>query len=155
MARVVIATGVDKGDPFKGFKPGKLTAVLDEYAGKALKRLNDHGREYTGGIDPKITKPSNEERLIATEDQRAFFVNEGTRDHYIAPRSGGLLAFQSNYSDKTLAGVIPSRPGGASGEFVYSAGHFVSGIEPRDVEELIAKALEKDFIREITKAAGA
>lgn len=154
MARVVIATGVDGGDPFKNFKAGKITDVLDQFAKRAKAEFARHGKEFTNGISEQIYKISDEEREIGTNDNRVLWTSDGTKPHVIMPRSGSVLAFQENYVNKTTVNTIPSIPGGPQGNTVFSAGHRVEGIEAGNLDKAIAREIEGDFVKAIIKAAG-
>ena len=153
MVRIVVAEGFGK-NPFAKFSQAKITAVLDKYAEEARKRFVDHGRYFTGGINPRIERPDKETRIVGSDDQRVIWTSLGTRDHYIAPRNGTRLAFSANYAAKTAPSVIPSRPGGPYGPTVYSTGHVVSGIEPRNVHILIAAEVGPRFVAEIRRVSG-
>lgn len=138
-------------NPLKKVTAATAGAVLEIYAEKAKARFADHGREYTNGIGEKIERQGRDSRVIGSEDQRAIWVNLGTEDHYIAPRNGTHLAWQTDYRTKTRVGVIPSRPGGRSGPFAFSTGHMVSGIEARESHVLIGEEIGPDFIRVLAK----
>ncbi len=154
MAKMVIATGVDKGDPFKNFKPGRIEGVLDQFAKRAKDEFARHGKEYTNGISEQIHKIDDETREIGTNDLRVLWTSDGTKPHVITPRSGSVLAFQENYVNKTTVNTIPSIPGGPQGNTVFSAGHRVEGIEAGNLDKAIAKEIEDDFVKAIIKAAG-
>lgn len=81
------------------------------------------------------------------------WLDEGTRRHYVAPRRrGGVLAFQPAYEAKTVPGLVGSGPGGASGPFAFSRGHWVSGIPARKWTQKIAQAARRDYSRKIENA---
>lgn len=74
------------------------------------------------------------------------YLNEGTSGHYVYPR-GRALRFQGNYRSKTRPGRLSSGAGGGSGNYVYSKGHYVSGIEPREWTSVIAEKWTPEFRR--------
>lgn len=75
------------------------------------------------------------------------YLNDGTSGHYVYPRSARALRFRSHYRSKTRPGRLASGAGGASGDYAYSKGHYVSGIEARDWTGLIADKWSPEFKR--------
>ena len=61
--------------------------------------------------------------LVGTDDAVYGYVDAGTRAHIITPKRAKRLRFQwggpGSYRPKTVAGVIGSTTGGASGPLVY------------------------------------
>lgn len=98
------------------------------------------------------TKNNAIEGEESTDNDIYRFVSAGTKRHYVAPRRARVLAFQPNYKSKSVAGTIPSRSGGASGNTVFSKGHYVSGIKAREYPKQIAKKRMKDFVKIMTNA---
>ena len=99
-------------------------------------------------FDKKVrTKGSAIEGEESTDNDIYRFVSAGTKRHYVAPRRAKVLAFKPNYKSKSVVGTVPSRSGGASGNTVFSRGHFVNGIKAREYPTQIAKKRMKDFIK--------
>lgn len=86
-----------------------------------------------------------------------IWVDKGTRRHWVAPRRGGVLAFKQYYAPRTRPGGGYGGPGRAFGPTVFSRGHEVSGIEPREFTKAAAEAavpLLSDAVREAIREAG-
>jgi hypothetical protein len=98
------------------------------------------------------TKNNAIEGEEGTDNDIYRFVSAGTKRHYVAPRRAKVLAFKPNYKTKSVAGTIPSRSGGASGNMAFSKGHYVSGIKAREYPKQIAKKRMKDFVKIMTDA---
>jgi hypothetical protein len=87
-----------------------------------------------------------------TDNDIYSMLNEGTRAHFVGPRNVSALRFRGTYTAKTIPGVLSSKGGGASGEYGFSKGHWVSGIKPRDWDLVEAKNLEKKLPARVEKA---
>lgn len=70
-------------------------------------------------------------------------LNQGTRGHRVEPKNKKALRFRSRYKAKTAPGLVGSGPGGGSGKFVFSKGHWVKGIKARRWDKAIAKEAKK------------
>ncbi|MFA5166645.1 MAG: hypothetical protein WC449_05170 [Candidatus Paceibacterota bacterium] len=89
---------------------------------------------------------------VLTGSKKYSYVNDGTKAHYIAPVRSRFLRFKSGYTPKTQPGNIMSRNGGSSGNYVYSKGHWVKGIQARRFDKEIKNLREKDFLTIMEKA---
>lgn len=79
------------------------------------------------------------EILVGTDDPIYRYVNEGTKEHIILPKKATRLRFKGTYTAKTQPGVIDARPGGSSGEDVFSMGVIHPGNKARNFDDAIAK----------------
>lgn len=86
-----------------------------------------------------IMKKSYKEFHVYTGSDVYFWLNDGTKRHWVAPRKASALAFQGGYSAKSMVRAIASRAGGPHGSFGFSKGHYVDGIDARKWDEEIAK----------------
>lgn len=75
---------------------------------------------------------------IYTEDKVMHWLDEGTRRHWVGPVNASALKFQANYKAKTSPNSLASYQGGASGPYVFSKGHWVSGIVSRNYSKNLA-----------------
>jgi len=89
---------------------------------------------------------------VDTDDEIYTFVHEGTKPHVIRPKAGKRLRFQGTYTAKTAPGVIQSRQGGASGEFIYSAGVNHPGTKARNFTKAIFNKWKPFFERQMERA---
>jgi hypothetical protein len=128
-----------------------IRKALDRAAEQAERDFASHGRHYSGGLDVDTTEIRDGVE-ITTDDDRFAYVALGTPPHTITARSGGGLAFPSGpYQAKTTPGVIPSRPGGRSGDFVVRQSVQHHGIEARETHIEIADAAGEVLLGEIAK----
>lgn len=97
--------------------------------------------------------PRSVDVLVDTDDEIYRYVNDGTVDHFVAPKKkGGVLAFPAVYAAKSTPGVPVSRTGGSSGPMVFSRGHMVSGIKARNFDQVIKKEWVSKYKRAMEKA---
>lgn len=126
----------------------KLIDGMDRYTKLVLKEFQETTQTWNG-------KPSFD-RLVTTSGFRVIgevstsnkiyrYVSNGTKRHFVGPRNSTRLRFRSQYTAKSAPGRIPSRSGGPSGNFVFSRGHYVSGIEARKFDAQIKKDTEQRF----------
>lgn len=91
--------------------------------------------------------------VVDTDDQIYTYVHDGTKPHVIKPKKpGGKLRFQGTYTAKTVPGVIQSRPGGASGEVLYSATVNHPGTKARNFSKPILKKWKPFLGRQLQRA---
>ncbi|MEZ4678868.1 MAG: hypothetical protein R2932_32090 [Caldilineaceae bacterium] len=130
----------------------RINDALSSAAQRAQAQLDRHTAYYTGGVQSTIEREPFAVELVST-DMRLVYNNSGTRPHTIRARSSAGLAFQPNYAAKTQPGVIPSRPGGTSGNFVYGVQQVEHpGTDPRNIDEAIIAAIKDQFISDMRKA---
>lgn len=86
---------------------------------------------------------------VSTDDNQYRWVNDGTKPHGIASNSGKRLAFPSEFTPKTMPGVIGSETGYHGGDViqVYQVWH--PGNEARKFDKAIAAKWRKDFRKEM------
>lgn len=115
----------------------QIQKALDAAVKPIEARFLRHVRYYDSG--PKITKQkvSDAERVIGTESDDVHRVDVGVRAHRITA-TGRALAFRSNYAPKTAVNAIDSRPGGASGDLIFTNEVDHPGFPARNVDETIA-----------------
>ena len=82
---------------------------------------------------------------VKTDNEIYRYVSNGTKRHFVAPRRARALRFRTGYTAKSSPSRISSRNGGASGNFAFSKGHFVSGIKARKFDKQIKDFREKKF----------
>ena len=111
-------------------------------------------RRQPGGIDHYLHKRSKYEHgdtvtmQMGTEDQIYKFVDKGTQQHYIFPRSpGGRLAFQwagpGSYRAATRPGVLGSRQHGPTGPTVFRRYVLHPGTEARRFSDTIQEKYDR------------
>ena len=92
-----------------------------------------------------IESPTPYRRIIGTESDIYRYVSRGTRPHFIRPRRGKRLRFQTGYSAKTTPRVLGSTGGVASGPTVFSRGVRHPGTEAREFEETVTAKWERQL----------
>ena len=149
---------------FKAIKPKKLNdremrkVYLDairDFGDEMVKEF--HKTTATWEHKPKFEKLFQLSQgqagvFVGTDDEIYGYVNDGTKDHWVEPVNASALAFNALYSAKTSPGRIGSSPGGPMGPVVFSKGHEVSGIEPRNFDEDIQKQMQPRFKRKMEQA---
>jgi hypothetical protein len=126
----------------------KLIEGMDRYTKLVLKEFQE--TVQTWREKPSFTRlvTTSGNKIIgevSTTNKIYVFVSGGTKGHRV-PKSGfANLRFRSQYTAKTSPGRIPSGSGGASGNYVYSRGHFVKGIKARKFDKQIMDDTEKRF----------
>ena len=101
------------------------------------------------------TVSSNARQILGevfTTNKIYGYVSNGTKGHFVAPRNKRALAFKSQYKAKSSPSRIPSKAGGASGNTVFSKGHFVRGIDAREFPKQIKDDTESRFERFMSNA---
>jgi hypothetical protein len=84
--------------------------------------------------------------------EKWVWLDEGTKDHFVRPVRAKALRFRNVYRAKTSPGVLGSSGGGSSGDFVFSQGHKVSGIEPRGWTQIAAKRFQPVLEKALDRA---
>ena len=126
----------------------KLVDGMDRYTKLVLKEFQETTQTWDNkpSFDRLVT--TNGFKVVgevSTSNKIYRYVSNGTRRHFVAPRRANALRFRSQYTAKSAPGRIPSRSGGASGNFVFSRGHYVNGIEARKFDTQIKKDTEQRF----------
>ena len=97
--------------------------------------------------------PKSADFLIGTDDEIYGYVDQGTRPHVILPtKPGGVLAFQSKFSPKTVPNVLGSRSGRSGGNTVFSRGVIHPGTEPRNFSKMIKRIWTPIYKKRIEQA---
>jgi hypothetical protein len=122
-----------------------LDAAFDKGIKRVQESFKQHGSTYSGGLTVEVERKADE-ALIASADERFRWVALGTKPHIITARSGGSLAFQPNYTAKTVPNTIPSRAGGSSGGFVYAQSVAHPGVDARETQVAMASDVAPIFI---------
>jgi len=153
----------------KGIKPKTMNEavmrkmLLDEMRDSADEMLKDfHATTSTWDHKPEFEKlfqlsGGTVAIIVGTDDEIYGYVSNGTKRHWVGPKGKGrggadALKFMSIYTPKTSPGSMSAGPGGGSGEFWFSKGHYVSGIKARRFDEHIQKLWVKKFKTRIEKA---
>lgn len=86
------------------------------------------------------------EARVWTDDPRFRWLDEGTRPHVIRPkREGGVLVFPSQFTPKTSPQRLESRPGGSSGELVFTKVVHHPGTKARNYSRQLRLLLDNRF----------
>ena len=126
----------------------KLIEGMDRYTKLVLKEFQETTQTWSNkpSFDRLVT--TNGFRIVgevSTGNKIYRYVSSGTKRHFVGPRNATRLRFRNQYTAKSDPGRIPSRSGGASGNFVFSRGHYVNGIEARKFDTQIKKDTEQRF----------
>lgn len=145
-----------KPKPFKVAEFMKTVTAEAQDIGEGMKRHYEATVE-TWTRKPKFTLTVKVTRekitiLVTTKDKIYEYVSLGTKRHWVGPKNKRALKFQAGYSPKTRRGLVGSVPGGASGDFVFSSGHYVGGIKAREFDKSIAKVWRRAFAKRMQGA---
>lgn len=78
-------------------------------------------RTWTNKPEFTIDTPSEDRRVVGTDDKIYDFVDKGTKPHIIRPRRGKVLTWMGTaYRAKTSPGQIKSVKGGNNNSIVYT-----------------------------------
>lgn len=150
---------------FKTIKPAKLLATAfttDMRA--ALKRVGTTAKAdfdrttRTWNNRPTFAKDFSESATemkveVYTDSQVYFWVNDGTSQHRIFPRSiNGLLYYRGRFKSKTIPRRISSRSGGKYGDYVYRSSVMHPGFAAREFDIVIAEKTQDNLIVKINQA---
>lgn len=86
-----------------------------------------------------IEAPSDDERIVGTNDTIYGYVEEGTRPHVITAKAGGVLAFGPGAKAKTKPRVIGSGGGSKGGATVFRPRVQHPGTDAREFSVVIAE----------------
>ena len=149
---------------FKEIKPKTLDidGIVDALVKAAEQAADDIEKDFqytvmTWNHQPKFEKLVSVDSdgiavIVGTDDEIYGYVNDGTKDHYVAPVHAKALRFRPIYVAKTSPGSMVAKRGGSSGDYVYSRGHMVSGIKARKFDKRIEKEWNKKYKRRMEKA---
>lgn len=91
--------------------------------------------------------------FVYYQNQIMQWVDEGTRGPYvIVARNSRVLAFQPNYTRKTVPNTAESRPGGASGDTVFRPYVVHPGIEAANITKELARHWRVIFPKRMREA---
>jgi len=136
------------GDGLDLFNSGraskKIREKFTELAEQAVKEFEKTTAGWNHDVDFKI-RGSVKETNVYTDDKVYLYLNNGTRAHIVSPSGfGGVMQFKTGYTPKTSVGSLNSNSGGGgTGDFAYSKGHVVSGVEARHFDKAVAEELGK------------
>lgn len=145
-------------------KAFKSDAFVKEVTREATKAKDGMHNDYKKGVSSWTTKvdfnaelivnPSGGVSITVDVDNEIYtFVHDGTKAHTIKPKKpGGKLRFQGTYTAKTTPGIIQSKSGGPSGEFVYRNIVQHPGTKGRNFTKLIMKKWKPFFQRSMKRA---
>lgn len=159
--------GIDPIKPRKGLFDYKVYEREIKEAGKdvaetVVKQLEraTNAWEHKPDFDTRMTVVAGGIAFdvfpVGPNKQIFIWVDNGTRRHWVAPVKAGALAFQ-RYRPHTRPGGGYGGYGSSYGPVMFSKGHYVSGIEPREFTRLAADAAAKplsDAVRDAIREAG-
>jgi hypothetical protein len=150
---------------FKAIEPKKFKIDAFEEELRQAAKVVEQGilKDYKAGVRDWDTKVDfNAETAINpnggisiaidTDNEIYTYVHEGTGPHDIRPRNVRQLRFQNTYTAKTIPGVIQSRRGGPSGDFVFSGRVRHPGFPGRFFSKPIKAKWGPFFQRQIDRA---
>ena len=113
--------------------------------------------DHTGRITIRATSDYEAEKEDGTKFDVSKAMEEGTTRHWVGPKKpGGVLAWPSAgpFSGAARA-IFSKRASNTIGKFLFSKGHYVSGIKEerivRDTCRLLAPVLQREFDKESLK----
>ena len=114
--------------------------------------------DHTGRITIRATSDYEAEKEDGTKFDVAKAREEGTTRHWVGPKKpGGVLAWPSAgpFSGRSRVAIFAKRFSNTAGKFLFSKGHYVSGIKEerivRDTCRLLAPVLQREFDKESLK----
>lgn len=91
---------------------------------------------------------------IYVQSEVVYMLDKGTKDHYVRPKKSKRLAWQTQFTQKTIKGQLRSQPGGKSGNnWATSQGHWIKGVEARGWEKALAEKWDKPMTERLQAAA--
>lgn len=90
---------------------------------------------------------------VSVDSAVLHMLDVGTKGHMVRPVKAPRLAWQTGYQQKTHPGRLWSNPGGKSGPWATSMGHWIRGIQPRNYSEAMAARWDKPFVERMQDAA--
>lgn len=153
MAKPLMKPIVIKGLLFNADKQARaIENVLGQQAKAAKVDVDSVMLTWKGSPKSTIRRDGRFIRTVFTDDERAKWVDDGTRPHTIRPRTARRLAFRANYKAKTSPGFIGSRRGGSSGPVILAREVRHPGTKARRFTQEIAKKQGKLLPLQIERA---
>lgn len=149
---------------FKQIKAGKLNypKMVDEIVKEALSVSKDMELDFvltTGTWKTNVkfdrlvdVSDRGVEILVGTDNLIYDYVSKGTKRHLIRVRRARFLRFNSQFSPKSMPGVIASMPGFSGGDVVYRKQVMHPGSKARNFDKAIAKKWQPLLRRRLEKA---
>lgn len=135
------------GDGLDFLNSGRASKIIREKFTELEEQAVQEFKKTTDGWNHDVKfeiRGGHKETDVYTDDKVYMYLNNGTSAHNISPGGlGGVMQFKTGYTPKTSVGSLNSNSGGASGNFAYSKGHMVSGIEDRHFDKEVIKELDK------------
>lgn len=101
-----------------------------------------------------LTRSDPQAGVEVTVDSKVLhMLDVGTKGHFVRPVHAPRLAWQTGYKQKTRPNRLWSNPGGKSGPWATSMGHWIKGVEPRHYSEAMAQRWNKPFVERMQDAA--
>lgn len=120
--------------------------ALDGAAKGALEDFKVTTQTWQHQPDFAIDQPSEDQRVVGTDDEIYGYVNFGTKPHIIVPRNGKVLTWLgANYRPKSRPRQIRSNKGGNDNTIVYTKLVQHPGTEARKFDEAIAEKWQKQL----------
>jgi hypothetical protein len=113
--------------------------ALDGAAKGALIDFKTTAATWDHTPDFAIETPSDDERIVGTDDEIYGYVEGGTRPHVIQAKAGGVLAFGPGAKAKTRPRVIGSGSGSKGGATVFRPRVNHPGTDAREFSVVIAE----------------
>jgi len=141
-----------------------------------LKALREHGKSLVKVFETTTAswqgeKPKFEPEISLTQGEGAgldigmtgselaknkwFWLDRGTKPHTIEARNAPALAFQTQFTPKTVPGFIGSGPGGSSGGYAFAKSVEHPGTEAREWSKDIRKEVKQIFRADMQAALAA
>lgn len=163
MKVTVRAIGTTRAKDIKWLDSQKYVRELERVIERHSTRVQKEFKSTVRGWKHKPVFPvSNNDTAIAiarfigprgpAKDQYNW-VHEGVAPRFISPRRAGALHFMRGYKAATVPGRIYSQRAKRSKPWVMSKGFHWPGIRPRNFSALIARKVERDFVRDVQLVA--
>ena len=108
-------------------------------------RLTAETWEHKPVFQSQISLIGGPSLLVGTDDEIYGYVNNGTPSHVIQPKLASVLSFQTDFTPKTVPGVIGSKSGGKSGPRRRAKAVQHPGFEARKFDDTIQKKWKPIF----------
>lgn len=153
LVKAIIGAGVDK-------LTGGLTGGVKRSIAARMRRVADQAEKAfaasAAGWNPPVDFTSSgdpmSEMIIATNDARFKWVDDGVRPHTIMARNRKRMAFPGTYQAKTTPGRVLRGSGRYGGGMVYARIVRHPGIRARNISKRIAEQTQRNVEREVSEA---